>query len=616
MPASKLSPPKKKGDKFDHNDVNSIYNANNNHADLIDKHSIALEGVPEGDSVYDIFNLKGAASNPADCIYITGGGSGPTGSDSEQFQSKVDQAIATGKKLVIPACDANKYYRLTNTLVIRPQSGKNECYLDIEAHGIPRSQIVYDGPVNTPCIQSIGHRFGIWTGIKIALANKVGLIAFDIDTEAGTPSIDSNTHNTYINCQVALGSLTNQNQKGWRIGYVSGGGADISDLSWINCSVFGKFGGEVNPNDYGWHIYGPNTLANTWTNGFGARLGKMFSNVSDVPNKTGNGACYFFGTSTSQNLLDFEIGNSQSYLISGGRFESGKQVLDIKNANISPAVTFQNVNIDDYEGAPTYGAMDGRCLFFMDMPASLSLDNCNIKAGRHESYDQNMIRAFGGGGALKGRILVRGGALEVDPTKEAFWTTGSEPEWIVSLSTVARIDPDGRPINMFKEDKLDLTVDRQIYLKEFNYLPDEQIKRPLYSSFKAYFARVFGFQPVNGKEVLFNFIKSSDQNITVYFPENTGNLTTTEETEQTFVKRNIFKYGYQNFNSGGTIKVFTIPHLLADRPDSVALTFQIPSYRNGDYSIELTSTSIIVTYVTSPPVANCLVYWQAYQNQI
>lgn len=383
-----------------------------------------------------------------DSIYITGGGTTSNRNDNSLFQEKGQEAIENNRKLVIVP-DKDKSFRLTQTWDLQPPSGKNEFYLDIEAHGVPRGQLQYDGPEGTACISAIGHRFGIWSGIKIALANTPGLIAFDLDTksaENGQPAMDSTTHNTYLNCHVALGSLLDQNQKGWRIGYESGGGGDISDLTFINTSVFGRFGAP-NANDYGWQIYGGNVLQNTWTNPFTAFCGKGYSNVSDVQGKTGNGASYFYGAGSSQNLLDFEIGNSQSYLIAGGRGESGKQILHVTQGNISPAISFQGCQWDDYQGVSNFGGGSDN-LFFLDMPASLSIDNCNIKSGRWGSYSSNMIKAYGPGGqGLFGTIMVRGGGIQ--SAGSSFINTGSDPTWVKRIDTVKRLDSQGRTIAMF-----------------------------------------------------------------------------------------------------------------------------------------------------------------------
>jgi hypothetical protein len=204
-----------------------------------------------------------------------------------------------------------------------------------------------------------------------------------------------------------MGNAIDQN--GWKLGHISGGGGDISVITWQNCSVFGV--SPVQKGQIGWHIEGPNTLQNVFVNAFGAYLDKMYSNVSSKSaSGTGNGAVYFYGTGTSQNNTDFEIGNSQSYLISGGRFESGKRVLSVINSNVSPSIIFQATEIDDYN--PSDGI-----LFFLDMPLSLKLDGCNIKAGTHPAYTKKMITCYGGGnGSGIGRLNVSGGSIEAsDP---------------------------------------------------------------------------------------------------------------------------------------------------------------------------------------------------------
>ena len=327
--------------------------------------------------------------------------------DTTAFQLAINAAIAKNAKLIIPPpLTSSGFYKITSTLIVKHPTNA-ECYMDLEAiGGIPRSQIRYLGANGTPCFQIIGLRFSIWSGLKIQMGNNIDLIAIDLDTNSLS---FSTSYITFNNCHIALGTGTGQ--QGWRLGHISGGGADISCLEWNNCSVFGA--NPVVSTHIGWHIEGSNTLQNVWFNCFGSTLGILYSNKSGAgATNSGNGAAYFYGLGTSQNLLEFQIANSQSYVVSGGRFESGKRVLTVENSNVSPSIVFQGTEINDYH------PVDG-VLFLLDMPCSLKLDGVNIKGkkGATGVLDNNVITAYGGGtGVRYGRVIVDGGAIEAtDP---------------------------------------------------------------------------------------------------------------------------------------------------------------------------------------------------------
>jgi hypothetical protein len=355
--------------------------------------------------------------------------------DSKAIQAAINAAVKAKGKLLIPPPD--KFYNVTKTLVVKHPTDA-ECYMDIEAYGIPRWQIKYNGAPNTACFQFIGHRFSVASGVKVVLGNAEGLQAFDIDT---SPLSHSTSFITYTNFHVVLG--TGARQDGWRLGHVSGGGADISCLQWNNCSVFADV--QI-ASQIGWHIEGGNTLQNVWNQCFAAKLGKAFSNASGPgASATGNGACYFYGFGTSQNLLDFEIANSQSYLISGGRFESGKRFLLVGNSNVSPSIVLNAVEINDYH--PTDGV-----LFYLDMPCYLGLTGVNIKGGHiKDGFDQRMIMLYGGGeGTGVGRLIVDGGSVE--STISRFTNDQrNKTKWYVSTRGVGRMNPDGVCVGMFDD---------------------------------------------------------------------------------------------------------------------------------------------------------------------
>ncbi|QXV64854.1 hypothetical protein INP83_17470 [Mucilaginibacter sp. 21P] len=343
--------------------------------------------------------------------------------DTRAIQSMFSSAILKKLKVVIPA----KTYKITRTISIVPPAGSNEFRLDVEANG---DNIFLYGGSTGACLRIVGLRFSTWKGVKIKLLNAPNIVGIDLDTD-GTAHSTSNIN--FTTCHVSLGKGIGQ--RGWRMGAVSGGGADISIINWNNCSVYGNYGKVIN-GQIGWHNEGPNSLNNVLNTCFGAYLDKFFSNTSTDTKNTGNGAFYFYGTGTSHNNLEFEISNAQTYLINGGRFELGKHMLVVHNGNVAPAIIFRSIEISNYNPAETSDLMNG-CLFFLDMPCSLKIDGCNI--GNQTPYTEKMIRAFGGGeGKAIGTIIIDGGSIAA--LKNKFYQVNlNKTKWSVYLRGVGRL---------------------------------------------------------------------------------------------------------------------------------------------------------------------------------
>ncbi len=375
-----------------------------------------------------------------------------TTDDTAAFQNAINGAIADRGKIISPA--PPNYYKITSTLTFGPPNGTNETQVDWEGFGNPRRHIKYTGGVGTACIQAPGLRFSTWKGVNVHLDNTTtDQIAFDIDTLG---SASSNSFNTFIGCNATLGKATGQ--KGWRVGHLSLNGGDISCLNWISCLVYGDPVSTSPPNpragQIGWHIEGSNTLQNVWNQCFAAYLDTAVSNVSGTgANGAGNGAMYFFGFGTSQNNVDMLIGNSQSYVFSGGRFESGRRVLQVNNSNVSPSIIFQGVEINDYDPVTVTAERPtnyGGALFYLDMPCSLEMQGCNIKAGTHAAYGANMIRCFGGGsGTRYGRVIVDGGAIEA--TNPFYSNGGNGTNWNFYVRGVAQQNNAGVAVGMMTD---------------------------------------------------------------------------------------------------------------------------------------------------------------------
>lgn len=267
--------------------------------------------------------------------------------DTQAFQNAFNKLAGNGYrgKILIPL--PSNFYKLTNTILVGP-SPAGQAFIDIEAFGWGNgtNAIRYMGASNKPVFKIVGLKSALWTGLKVGINEGLtGVVVFDIDT---TPSAGSTSFVTFKNFYINVGNQPNN--EAFRLGHLSGGGADISNYQWENCYVSGN----NQPGQIAYHIEGVNTLSQTWNGGFVSFMDKIYSNVSRSNNGAssgrGNGSVFFFGLGGSQNNVDFEIAWEQQYLISGGRFESSRQFVRVVDGGFS-SVTIENCQIHDYKNA-------------------------------------------------------------------------------------------------------------------------------------------------------------------------------------------------------------------------------------------------------------------------
>jgi hypothetical protein len=344
--------------------------------------------------------------------------------DTHAFKNCFAAAVLAKGKVIIPAPNNNGFYKISSTITVKHPTN-NECYVDVEGYGVPRSQIRYIGAAGTSCFKLIGLRFSTWMGVKIAMGNNTNTTAVELDTIAPT---SSTSFLTFTNCQVALGSGTGQ--VGWKMGLLSENGGDLSCLLWQNCSVFGSNRDIVG--QIGWSIRGSNTLHNVWVQCFGAFLKTMVSNKDG-----GNGANYFYGMGTSQNNLDFYIQNTSNWIIEGGRYELGRQLLDIGYDNKSPSIILKGLAIGSYDG------INGR-LIVSDMPCSIEMSGVQVGKKLTGEWGAGTVMLYGGQYgpvAGKGRLIHDGGS--VTTTQTNYITKGNATEWLIYRRGVGKMNEDG-----------------------------------------------------------------------------------------------------------------------------------------------------------------------------
>ncbi len=358
----------------------------------------------DGDSL-TYFNIKDFGAK----------GDGST-DDTKAIQDALNECIKAKGKLIIPA--PPNFYKITNTLNIEPTAPENQVWIHIEGWGHHGFQIVYMGPSGKPAVKIIGLKGGIIEGMRVKIANGISdAQCFEIGTsfEANSTSAFS-----FVNCDAELGDGVNN--RGWRLGYVDGGGgADISQIVWNNCSAWGIIG-KITPGQVGFENAGHNTLQLTWLGGSSTYCEKGIS-------ATAGGSQFFFGYGGAYNGTDFHIATSNQFGIYGGRFENGKTFLSVPGASSHPSILISNCMIAEYKPA------NGRLIDF-NRTGSLIIDGVKIENVNNRNHDANMI--WLGGTTGQGNLHVRGGAFHC--SADPFFTMETAGRWRVKVEDVGKLN--------------------------------------------------------------------------------------------------------------------------------------------------------------------------------
>jgi hypothetical protein len=167
------------------------------------------------------------------------------------------------------------------------------------------------------------------------------IVGWDLDTNG---SATSSENILFIHDLVEEGEA---NDVCWRAGMSTSGPGDHSSYAFINtrCVSGGAAG------TYGWLQLRANALNWVWLNGYASGIANPVSTV--LPGHlSGGGSMYFYGFSTSNTTgIDFHFSTFGSYLISGGRFETGYQFMQTDNGGNSPMnVSVRDAIISAYTG--------------------------------------------------------------------------------------------------------------------------------------------------------------------------------------------------------------------------------------------------------------------------
>ena len=244
-----------------------------------------------------------------------------------------------------------------------------------------------------------------------------------------TSSYTSFSQSTFEDCHVFL-TGNQPGVVGWRIGHTDLTNTDFSFLRWGNCgydaaSVTSNTG---STGQIGWANEGSNSLNHYWFGGYAYYADKVITNnpTTGSGSTYGGGSLFVYGIGTSHTgVYDFEFVNFGSYLISGGRFELGAQLLAAGGSTVGAPinVTFDGIECEAYSGI-------AGVLFGCEGSTSLNLGSGYIGAtAAAAQWTSAMISFTAGSSASQGALVVKGMHLSAAEPFANF-ATGN---WSISL---------------------------------------------------------------------------------------------------------------------------------------------------------------------------------------
>lgn len=348
--------------------------------------------------------------------------------DTGAFQAACDAAVRARGALLIPPPRSS--WCLRDTILIRPATG-TQAHLDILGYG-DHAQILWTGGSDKAVFRSRGWKRSTIDGVKIRVTGgQAGVTAWDIDAGA-IDGIDYTTSGQldFRRCDVFL---TGTGSTGWRLGH-SSASADMSFLTWRNCSVTGS----PTAKGIGWVTEGRNNLQLQWYDCSGAFLARCFTNVSTpgAVSTQGGNSLFFYGCGGSYNDVDYELKTGGAYLITGGRWEEGRQFLSIPNgggSNIASAVTVQGLVIAGY-------TPPGGRLVDAGSAAHLAVEGCHIRLTSPPTPSMFRLSC---GAAGYGVLALRNSVVTDAPATLHSVGTGN---WRVSYSGVSAMNALGQSL--------------------------------------------------------------------------------------------------------------------------------------------------------------------------
>lgn len=380
-------------------------------------------GVIDGNGNEQVFGSSSGAINGAINVASVQGAVGDcVNDDAPAFTTAATLAAASHATLVIPRPKPGGCWMLKQTVFWGSPTQTIPPALDISAKGLAYNDIQWGGGSgtagNSKVIFSYHIKQSSVEGIKVFLeqTHVHDVVVWDIDTTASNGTVGQTTFN---NMQVALGDGVNN--EGFRLGYRSLGGGDVSFITWINSYVYGI--GEPTGSQ-GWTIAGSNTFVLNLVDVGSAFLAVGWTTVGETGAAVGSGGGSFhcWGCGATGNTLDFQFYTTASYMIKGGRFESGHRFLDVNNS--APNVSVEGVEIDSYNNG-------SNAIFNIGAVGSFNFDNNSILGctpGNSAMFQFNQTFAVG-------LALFHGGRIQ--STDPFYNVPNNGALWNITLDNVA-----------------------------------------------------------------------------------------------------------------------------------------------------------------------------------
>lgn len=337
--------------------------------------------------------------------------------DTAAIQAAANAAVAAHGVLVFPPPAVGGWWNITSTITFGSATETLPPSLDISAKGLAFNDIRWGGASGTSGSSKI--MFSCYLkrcrieGVKVSVAFTHDIVVWDLDTTATNGTIGQIT---FDNCQVSLG--TGINTEGYRLGYNSLDGGDVSFITFINTYSFATL---TPAGSHGWTLAGGNCFVINWVGCGSAFCAVGWSTIGETGAAAGSGggSDFFWGCGATGNLIDFQFDTTASYSIYGGRFETGARFLETSNTG-SINVTVRDVEIDSYNNG-------SNAIISMGGGGSLLWDNCRV-TGPTPANSNLCILSNGAGGSA----IFRGGQIAAS---DPFFNIGSGT-WDVEIDKV------------------------------------------------------------------------------------------------------------------------------------------------------------------------------------
>lgn len=387
----------------------------------------------------------GSGSGVSGWFDVTAYGATGNGStdDTASIQSAVNAALLRpGATVYFPPPPSGGTYIVTDTIKLyNAASSQNQYHVNILAN-LPWNGITYTGASNKIVFDSRGLKYSTITGLNVTVQGSMtNIVVWNLDVGVfGSVNYTSTGENDFNNCYFSVnGSAT---LIGWRLSY-SSNSADISQVAWRNCNIFGDQGTAAGSRtSIGWQSCGSNTLNISF---YSCSMAFCSAGWTTIPGSgaagTGGGdSMYFYGCGGSYNDIDFQLKTTGNYLISGGRWEVGRQLLSCPQGGGYTGLLTVTMNAVEIE---TYTPPSGK-LIDIGSSCILNMTGCVLHLISVAATAALITVAQGASGF--GSVLLSGCSVPDTAPNPFITTTGGT--WVTHARSCVRVSTSNLSLSM------------------------------------------------------------------------------------------------------------------------------------------------------------------------